>query len=108
MPGCPAQTIYRPYNNEKPRNMTVSLRFVCQAYRYAECGKGTAKHSVLVKASAIECKTLAEAEARARRMFDGGSYAGTDAFSIEVDIELGDYTDPAFIVRLGDVPPLDM
>ncbi|WP_299478633.1 hypothetical protein [uncultured Roseibium sp.] len=87
--------------------MTVSLHFVCQAYRYLERGKGSAKQSVLIKASAIECKTSAEAEARARRMFDGGSYAGIDAFSIEVDIELGDYTEPEFIIRLGDVPSLD-
>lgn len=107
MSSCPAQTIFRPHNNWNYRIMTVSLRFVCQAYRYTESGKGAAKRSVLVKASAIECKTSAEAEARARRMFEGGSYAGIDAFSIEVDIELGDYTDPAFIVRLGDVPPLD-
>lgn len=87
--------------------MTVSTRFVCQTYRHAERGKGAAKQQVLVQASAIECKTLAEAEARAQRMFDGGSYAGADAFSIEVDAELGDYGDPTFIIRLGDVPPLD-
>lgn len=89
------------------RVISVNTRFVCQAYRYAERGEGAAKRKVLVQASAIECKTSAEAEARAHRMFDGGSYAGTDAFSIEVDIELGDYTDPAFIIRLGDVPPVD-
>lgn len=87
--------------------MTVNTRFVCQTYRHAERGKGAAKQMVLVQASAIECKTPAEAEARAHRMFDGGSYAGADAFSIDVDIELGDYSDPTFIVRLGDVPPLD-
>ncbi|WP_299893112.1 hypothetical protein [uncultured Ruegeria sp.] len=62
---------------------------------------------MLVQASSIECKSSTEAEARAQRMFDGGSYAGADAFSIEVDVELGDYSDPTFIVRLGDVPPLD-
>ena len=48
-----------------------------------------------------------EAESRAQRMFDGGSYAGCDAYSIEVDVELGDYSDPSFILRLGDVPVIE-
>ncbi len=87
--------------------MTASKRYICQTYRHAERGKGVAKQLVLVQASAIECKSSAEAESRAQRMFDGGSYAGADAFSIEVDVELGNYSDPTFIVRLGDVPPLD-
>lgn len=87
--------------------MTISTRFVCQAYRHAQRGKGAAKQQVLVQASAIECRTSAEAESRAQRMFDGGSYAGADAFSVEVDVDLGDYSDPTFIVRLGDVPDLD-
>ena len=87
--------------------MTASTRFVCQTYKRAERGKGAAKQLVLVQASAIECKTSAEAESRAQRMFDGGSYAGADAFSVEVDVDLGDYSDPTFIVRLGDVPDFD-
>jgi hypothetical protein len=52
----------------------------------------------------VECKTSQDAERRAEKMFAGGSYAGVDAFSIEVDIELGDYSEPKFITRLGDVP----
>ena len=87
--------------------MTASVRFVCQTYRYVERGKGAARQQVLVQASAIECRSSAEAEARAQRMFDGGSYAGCDAYSIEVDVELGDYSDPNFILRLGDVPVFD-
>ncbi len=84
--------------------MTDSTRFVCQTYRHVECGKGAARQQVLVQASAIECRSSAEAESRARRMFDGGSYAGCDAYSIEVDVELGDYGDPNFILRLREVP----
>jgi hypothetical protein len=87
--------------------MTGDIRFVCQTYRRVERGRGAARQPVLVQASAIECKTSSEAESRAHRMFDGGSYAGADAYSIEVDVDLGDYSDPTFIVRLGDVPPLE-
>jgi hypothetical protein len=87
--------------------MTASTRFVCQTYKHAERGKGTAKQQVLVQASAIECKTSVDAEARAQRMFDGGSYVGADAFSVEVDVELGDYGEPTFILRLGEVPSFD-
>ncbi len=64
--------------------MTASKRYICHTYRHAERGKGVARQLVLVQASAIECKSSAEAEARAQRMFDGGSFAGADAFSIEV------------------------
>ncbi len=87
--------------------MSVSTRFVCRTYRHADRGRGAAKQQVLVQASAIECKTSNEAERRAQRMFDGGSYAGADAFSIDVDVELGDYSEPTFIVRLGHVPELE-
>lgn len=85
--------------------MTTETRFLCQTYRRQDRGK--AKEPVLVKAVAVECKTAAEAEARAHKMFAGGSHAGVDAFSIETDVELGDYSDPNFLVRLGDVPPLE-
>ena len=87
--------------------MAATTRFVCRTYKHVERGKGAAQQQVLVQASAIECKTSAEAEARAQRMYDGGSYAGADAYSIEVDIDLGDYSDPTFLLRLGDVPPLE-
>ncbi len=85
--------------------MAANTRFVCQTYKHVARGKGAAQQPVLVQAAAIECKTSAEAEARAQRMFDGGSYAGADAYSVEVDIDLGDYGDPTFLLRLGDVPP---
>ena len=87
--------------------MTANTHFVCQTYRYVERGKGASRQQVLVQASAIECRSSTEAESRAQRMFDGGSYAGCDAYSIEVDVELGDYSDPSFILRLGDVPVIE-
>jgi len=102
------ETLCRAGNEGSYRLITPSKRYICQTYRHVERGKGVAKQLVLVQASAIECKSSAEAERRAQRMFDGGSYAGADAFMIEVDVELGDYSDPTFIVRLGDVPPLDL
>lgn len=87
--------------------MSTTTRFICQAYGREERGKGKAFRSVLVKTTAVECKSAPEAEERARKMFDRGSHAGIDAFSVEIDIELGDYSDPNFLVRLGDVPPLE-
>lgn len=88
--------------------MDTSTRFVCQTYRLTERGKGKSMQSVLVQSVTVECKTAAEAEARAHKMWAGGSHAGVDAFSIEVDVELGDYSEPEFIVRLGDVPSTEM
>ncbi|NVK33057.1 MAG: hypothetical protein HWE23_01175 [Rhodobacteraceae bacterium] len=88
--------------------MSESTRFVCQTYRRAARGKGSSKRQVLVQGTAIECKTSTEAQSRAQRMFEGGSYAGVDAYSVVVDIDMGDYSDPIFFLRLGDVPPLDM
>lgn len=85
--------------------MTSETRFLCQTYRRQQRGK-TAE-PVLVKAVAVECKTAAEAEARAHKMFAGRSHAGVDAYSVEIDVDLGDYSDPHFLVRLGDVPPLE-
>ena len=85
--------------------MTTNTKFLCQTYRRQDRGK--AKESVLVKAVAVECKTAAEAEARAHKMHAGGSHAGVDAFSIEIDVDLGDYSEPIFLVRLGDVPALE-
>ncbi len=82
----------------------TNIRFVCQAYRRTERGKGKSIQSVLVQSVAVECKTAMEADARAHKMWEGGSHAGVDAFSVEIDIDLGDYSDPEFIVRLGDVP----
>lgn len=87
--------------------MAATTRFVCQTYRHVARGKGSAQQQVLVQTSAIECKTSVEAEARAQRMYAGGSYAGADAYSVEVDIDLGDYGDPSFLLRLGDVPALE-
>jgi len=82
----------------------TDTRFVCQTYRRAERGKGKSMQHVLIQSATVECKTAMEAEARAHKMWAGGSHAGVDAFSIEIDIDLGDYSDPEFILRLGDVP----
>ena len=38
------------------------------------------------------------------RLFDTGNYAGVDAFTITADEELGEYGEPVFHVRLGQVP----
>lgn len=88
--------------------MTENKHYVCQTYRHEMRGQGKSRQPVLVQAAAVECGTAEEAEARARKMYAGGSLAGADAFAIEVDPELGDYGDPAFLCRLGEVPQIDV
>ncbi|MGB7318228.1 MAG: hypothetical protein WBC85_09715 [Planktotalea sp.] len=87
--------------------MSETTHFVCQTYTRAERSNGRNPMPQLVQGKAIQCKSMEDAEARANRLFEGGSYAGVDAYSIAVDIELGDYSEPVFITRLGDVPELE-
>jgi len=44
------------------------------------------------------------ARERAERLYQTGRYAGVDAYSVTVDEDAGDYSEPVFHVRLGRVP----
>ena len=48
--------------------------------------------------------SAAAARERAERLHQTGRYAGVDAYSITVDEEAGDYSEPVFHARLGMVP----
>ena len=37
-------------------------------------------------------------------MFESGQYSGVDAVTVTGDPDLGEYSDPVFHVRLGQVP----
>ena len=41
---------------------------------------------------------------RAERMFETGSYAGIDAYTVTGNPAIGEYGEPVFHVRLGQVP----
>lgn len=98
----PARQYAAAINESGERKMSGKTRYVCQTYRRQMQGK----RSVLVRDTAVECKSGAEAEARARRMYPGRC-AGADAYAIDVDTDLGEYGDPAFLCRLGEVPQID-
>ena len=44
------------------------------------------------------------ARERAERMFETGSYAGIDAYTVTGNPDIGEYGEPVFHVRLGNVP----
>ena len=48
--------------------------------------------------------SAAAARERAEKLHQTGRYAGVDAYSVTVDEEAGDYSEPVFHARLGMVP----
>ena len=62
------------------------------------------KRKGLVPAEALPVRSADAAHERAKRLFDTGNYAGVDAFTITADEELGEYGEPVFHARLGQVP----
>lgn len=81
--------------------------YVCQHYGFRQGGKGRGAARVLERLGAVQCASAAEAKERARKMMSRPSCAGADAFAVTVDEDLGEYGDPAFLVRLGEVPSID-
>ena len=82
--------------------MAMETRYLCQTYVLRK--QGRRKQASLTKDITSECRDGESAKQRAERYFATGSYAGVDAVSIRVDPELGDYDDPVFLLRLGNVP----
>ena len=62
------------------------------------------KRKGLVPAEALPVRSPSAAPERAKRLFDTGNYAGVDAFTITADEEIGEYGEPVFHARLGQVP----
>ena len=58
----------------------------------------------LVPGEALPVRSADAAQERAKRLFATGNYAGVDAFTITADEELGEYGEPTFHVRLGQIP----
>ena len=59
---------------------------------------------MLVPGDPLIVSTAGSAMERAARLHQTGRYAGVDAYSIKVDEEAGDYGEPVFHARLGQVP----
>ena len=65
------------------------------------------KKGALAPAPAIEVKTAEAGRVRAERMMEGGRVLGVDVVQTEVDSEAGDYSEPVFLARLGQVPAVE-
>ncbi len=84
--------------------MLNNSEFICQIYEWET--QANASHPVLTKAQMFECPDSRDAENRANKIHDGKQYAGIDAFKVSIDDDTGEYREPEFIARLGDVPEL--
>ena len=58
----------------------------------------------LTPVDALRVDSPTAARERAKRLFESGRYSGVDAVTVTGDPELGEYADPVFHVRLGQVP----
>ena len=58
----------------------------------------------LTPVDALRVDSPTAARERAKRLFETGRYAGLDAVTVTGDPELGEYDEPVFHVRLGQVP----
>ena len=66
--------------------------------------KNNRKKSVLTPADSLSVVSEDAARERAERMFETGSYAGIDAYTVTGNPFIGEYGEPVFHVRLGNVP----
>lgn len=83
--------------------MSEETRFIVQTYVWkAASGKAPAQ---LVISETKEVSTEADAIRRAERIHDKSTDSvGVDAYRVTVDDEAGEYGDPVFFARLGEVP----
>ena len=65
------------------------------------------RHATMRPGDTFTERSARAAGERARRLYETGRYSGVDAYSITMDADMGDYGDPHFIRRLGEVPDLD-
>lgn len=65
------------------------------------------KKGALSPAPAIKVNTADAGRVRAERMMEGGRVLGVDVVLTEVDEEAGDYGEPVFLLRLGQVPAVE-
>ncbi len=80
--------------------MTKETKYLCQIYRKTNKGQ-------LVIDETIECRSEISAEMRAEKIWESGTHAGVDAVKISADPEQGEYDEPVFFARFGDVPDTD-
>jgi hypothetical protein len=86
--------------------MAEETRYIVQTYGWTQKkGRSPAK---LVITETKEVPSEADALRRAQRIHDKSTdHVGVDAYRITVDDEAGEYGEPEFFARLGDVPEFD-
>lgn len=86
--------------------MAEETRYIIQTYGWqAAKGRAPAK---LVITDTKEVPSEADAIRRAERIHQQSTeHVGVDAYRLTVDDDAGEYSEPEFFVRLGDVPDLD-
>ena len=67
-------------------------------------GKNGHTESTLTPVDPLSVVSEDAALERAERMFETGSYAGIDAYTVTGNPDMGEYSEPVFHVRLGQVP----
>ena len=66
--------------------------------------KNNRKKSVLTPVDPLSVVSEEAARERAERMFETGNYVGIDAYTVTGNSSIGEYGEPVFHVRLGNVP----
>ena len=80
-------------------------KHIVQPFRMiAVTKKNNQKKSVLTPVDPLSVVSEEAARERAERMFETGNYAGIDAFTVTANPEVGEYGEPVFHARLGQVP----
>ena len=77
--------------------MTKETKYLCYTYKRNSRGQ-------LMIDETIECRSELAAEMRAEKLWDAGHYEGVDALVVAADPEQGEYAEPFFLTRLGEVP----
>lgn len=85
--------------------MSTKIHYICQTYDWKK-SRGKAP-SVLEVVKTIVARSQSDATKRAEKIHAIGNVAGVDAYQVEVDEEAGEYGEPEFFIRLGEVPNFD-
>ena len=80
--------------------MAMQTHIIVQPY--VSGGKGA-----LTPAPAIKVNTAGAGRLRAERMIENPKVLGVDVVQTEVDSDAGDYSEPVFLARLGQVPQVE-
>lgn len=77
--------------------MAKETKYLCYIYKRNSSGQ-------LIIDETIECRSELACEMRAEKLWAAGHYVGVDAVMVAADPEQGEYDEPVFLTRLGEVP----